>query len=683
VKPAPFAYHRAHSVGETVALLAELGDEAKILAGGLSLVPMMNFRLARPSALIDVTKIVGLSYLRADGDGLRIGALTTHRTVETSRDPAVTGNFGVLPRSARWIGHYPIRSRGTFGGSIAHADPASEWCLLAILLGARVVLTGPGGRRDVPAAEFFQGYYTTVANPDEMITELWFPRPEPHAVLTEFAPRQGDFAVVAAALGVRELPGTSPGEAVARVLARQQLLLVLDNCEHVIGAAAQLCAGLLEACDDVRVLATSREPLRIAGEVRYRLGPLTLPDPGDLAAAARCEAVTLFADRARRVEPGFALNETTTATVERLVARLDGMPLAIELAAARVEALGVAQLLDRIDDRFGLLADGDRLAEERQRSLAGAVRWSYQLLDDTERRVFRAVSVFPGPFTLDAAQAVAGTQAGQAVLRLVDCSLVQPPQTGPDDRARYGMLETLRAYGAGLLAEADEEDQVSAALAEYAAEMAGNALVDVYTRSRELDGLRYLDAEDVTMRHVLAWALEHDPGTAVRLALNLAPWWGLRGRLASQAPLLTAVAELADAGGIEWCAAHMFLAQVAGQIEDPPAALDHLTAARDALQDASHLGDAGGPWLLSLCLGGRSSALIRLGRVAEAIEDGRRALDLAREVGIGGLEATALASLSLAVWYGGDRDGGLRLARQALAIMSGIYWDLGEAGVPV
>ena len=203
MKPAPFAYHRAHSVGETVALLTELGDEAKILAGGLSLVPMMNFRLARPSALIDVTRVEGLSYLRADPagrDGLRIGALTTHRTVETTRDSAVLSAYGVLPRSARWIGHYPIRSRGTFGGSIAHADPASEWCLLAVLLDAQVVLTGPGGHRKVPAAEFFRGYYTTAASPDEMVTELWFPRPEPHAVLTEFAPRQGDFAVVAAAV---------------------------------------------------------------------------------------------------------------------------------------------------------------------------------------------------------------------------------------------------------------------------------------------------------------------------------------------------------------------------------------------------------------------------------------------------------------------------------------------------
>ena len=217
MKPAPFAYHRAHSVDEAVTLLAELGDEAKILAGGLSLVPMMNFRLARPAFLVDVSRIGGLSYLQAGPPGgladgtesaLRVGALTTHRTVETTRDPAVLKNFGVLPRSARWIGHYPIRSRGTFGGSIAHADPASEWCLLAILLDARIVLTGPAGQRTVPAAGFFEGYYSTTAGPDEMITELRFPRPAAAAALTEFAPRQGDFAVVAAAVSADIADGT-------------------------------------------------------------------------------------------------------------------------------------------------------------------------------------------------------------------------------------------------------------------------------------------------------------------------------------------------------------------------------------------------------------------------------------------------------------------------------------------
>ena len=147
----------------------------------------------------------------------------------------------------------------------------------------------------------------------------------------------------------------------------------------VIGAAAELCAGLLAACDDVRLLATSREPLAVAGEARYRLVPLALPDPDDLAEAARAEAVALFTDRARSADAQFALTSETTPTVARLVARLDGMPLAIELAAARVEALGVAQLLDRIGDRFALLAGGDRTAAPRQRSLAATVEWSYRL----------------------------------------------------------------------------------------------------------------------------------------------------------------------------------------------------------------------------------------------------------------------------------------------------------------
>jgi carbon-monoxide dehydrogenase medium subunit len=198
VKPAPFTYHRADSVAEAVGLLAGLASdeqgEAKILAGGLSLVPMMNFRLARPSALVDVSRIGGLSYLRSGDDGLRIGALTTHRTVELASLPG----FGVLPRAARWIGHYPIRARGTFGGSIAHADPASEWCLLAMLLGARMIVAGPSGERTIDADEFFLGYYTTALEPDEMITEVWFPGPAPAAALTEFAVRQGDFAIVSA-----------------------------------------------------------------------------------------------------------------------------------------------------------------------------------------------------------------------------------------------------------------------------------------------------------------------------------------------------------------------------------------------------------------------------------------------------------------------------------------------------
>jgi len=162
----------------------------------------MNFRLARPSALVDVTRIPGLDYLQAGPDGLRVGALTRHRTIELCRDPAVLDGFAVLPRSARWIGHYPIRARGTLGGSIAHADPAAEWCLLAVLLGAQIQLASPRGQRTVLVGEFFEGFYSTTAEPDEMITEIRFPAPARHAALTEFAQRQGDFAVVAAAVSI-------------------------------------------------------------------------------------------------------------------------------------------------------------------------------------------------------------------------------------------------------------------------------------------------------------------------------------------------------------------------------------------------------------------------------------------------------------------------------------------------
>ena len=466
-------------------------------------------------------------------------------------------------------------------------------------------------------------------------------------------------AVVAVALGVLEQPGVPAAQAVARVLARQQLLLVLDNCEHVIGAAAELCAGLLQACDDVRVLATSREPLRIAGEAAYRLAPLPVPDPDDAGGAAGAEAVWLFNDRARAMDVSFALTTENRRDVARLVARLDGMPLAIELAAARVEALGVAQLREQLDGRLAQLAGGDRLAAGRHRSLAAAAEWSYQLLAEADRRVFRQVSVFPAPFTLEAAEAVAGEGAVSVVLRLVECSLLVPPRPDPDDRMRYGMLETLRGYGAALLAQAGELDQAQAALARYAVRVAEEAGAGLQTTARELAAARWLDAEDTTMGHVLGWAVERDLDTAVRLVTALSMWWVLRGRLAGQEPLLRKLAGRAEPGSDGWCAAQFWLARTAEDAPDLPAALERYTAVIDVIKDR-------GPSLMLVnCLARQSVTVSNLGRVPEAARCGRRALAMARELGYRLGQARATTGLAIAARYAGDLDDAVQLARQA------------------
>jgi aerobic carbon-monoxide dehydrogenase medium subunit len=201
MKPAAFRYHRARDIDDATALLAELGDDAKVIAGGQSLVAMMNFRLARPRHLVDIAGLRDLAYLSVDAGGrLRIGALTTHHTVETASTRQLGAGFDVIRDAMTWIGHLPIRTRGTVGGSIAHGDTTAEWCLLAVLLDAEFVARSPRGERRIPAGEFFFGYYTTALEPDEILVEIVFPRPAPNAALTEFAERRGDFAIVSAAV---------------------------------------------------------------------------------------------------------------------------------------------------------------------------------------------------------------------------------------------------------------------------------------------------------------------------------------------------------------------------------------------------------------------------------------------------------------------------------------------------
>jgi predicted ATPase/DNA-binding CsgD family transcriptional regulator len=469
-------------------------------------------------------------------------------------------------------------------------------------------------------------------------------------------------AMVATALELRQAAGVSIAEALAERLSRQQVLLVLDNCEHVLDGVAELCSALLLAADDVRVLATSREPLGLPEEARYRLSPLTLPGPDVPIQAGAAEAVALFAERALQVDPGLVLDDESGLLVERLVRRLDGMPLAIELAAARVEALGLAELVDRLDDRFALLVSGHRGVAARQRSLEAAVGWSYQLLGETDQRVFRCLSVFPGSFTLEAGEAVAGLGTGPAVLHLVDCSLLVPPRTGPDGRSRYSVLETLRSYGLERLREAGEEHQAASALAVHAIHVAERAAAQMAVRDQEQSSALWLDAEDAAVHQALAWALDHDPNAALRLAVALAPWWLVRGRWIQGSRLLQRAIEQADSSeGLRY-AAHLWLGQLARQTFDSELAISNFGIVIDGYgsgQPSAEVVDS---------LLGRCAVLRNFLDLGKATADARTALSLAREIGYAAGEAMALKELGIIAAYAADGAQAVEWVRQALRI---------------
>jgi aerobic carbon-monoxide dehydrogenase medium subunit len=224
---------------------------------------MMNFRIVRPPALVDVSRVPDLAYLARDGAALRIGALALHRDVEHARDDLLDG-FGVLKQAAPLVGHMPIRARGTFGGSVAHGDPASEWCLLAVALGAEVVARGPDGERTIPADEFFLGFFTTALEPGELLCEVRFPAPRPRAALEEFARRHGDYAIVAAAVALDGEPRVVIGGVDAvpvRATAAEGVLAGGEPDAEAIEEAAQAAAGEVDPGSDVHGSADYRRKL--------------------------------------------------------------------------------------------------------------------------------------------------------------------------------------------------------------------------------------------------------------------------------------------------------------------------------------------------------------------------------------------------------------------------------------
>jgi non-specific serine/threonine protein kinase len=460
---------------------------------------------------------------------------------------------------------------------------------------------------------------------------------------------------VAAALGVPQAHGRSSQEVLAEVLAPRRLLLVLDNCEHVLTAAAELCGSLLNAADEVSILATSREQLWVGGEARYRLSPLALPKSADAADMDGSEAVALFAERARQADPQFTLDPESLPMVAQVVARLDGMPLAIELAAARAGALGMAGLASRIDGALGLLNSRDLTAATRHESLAAVADWSYRLLSPSEQQAFRRLAAFPGPFTLEAAEAVAGPEAGPTVLRLVDCSLLTPPRAGPDQRMRYGMLQTLRAYGQDQLSAAGEEQQAAEAVAMFALSVAEQASAGSQPHDRELDAIHWLDAEDATVNWALSWALEHAPDEALRMAVALGPWWRLHGRMAEGYGRLASAVSRASAASAAWGKAQLWLGYLSRQ------GLDN--SARYAAAYA-----AGDPRVSVDALVANAFRRLNYGQAAEADDDARRALALALDAGYAAGQAqaqTVMSLLSLAGQHPGARAEALDWARRA------------------
>jgi predicted ATPase/class 3 adenylate cyclase/DNA-binding CsgD family transcriptional regulator len=328
----------------------------------------------------------------------------------------------------------------------------------------------------------------------------------------------------ARALGLPDQPGRSTIDTLQQHLRDRHMLLMFDNCEHLLDSCASLVAALLGAAPRLTVLATSREPLGVTGEAGWQVPSLSLSD----------DAIELFADRARLARTGFVVDDDNVGAVTEICRRLDGMPLAIELAAARVRTLSLTEIVDSLHDRFRLLTGGSRIAVRRQQTLRASVDWSHALLTETERVLFRRLAVFLGGFDLDAAQAVTGAdgveryQVLDQLTLLVDKSLVFAENSS--GRTRYRLLETVRQYALEKLGESGEADAVRSRHCDYYTSMA--ALLDAPARTDYQQRLDQMEVEMDNLRSALGWDLEEsDTERALSLASSLQPLWLTRGRM--------------------------------------------------------------------------------------------------------------------------------------------------------
>jgi predicted ATPase len=448
----------------------------------------------------------------------------------------------------RPTGQFPlVRARGeprtnlpsalsTFIGRTAETAAVVE----AVRRTRLVTLAGPGGAGKTRLALEAAGRVSEAFPDGTWLADLT-PLRGPELVATQVA--------TAVSLDVAALAtsGRPLLDALCEQLRHRRLLLVLDNCEHVVAAAADLAHALLATSPDVVVLATSREVLGVPGETVLRIGGLGLPAHGEvtLTQVAESEAGELFCARATESTAGFALTETNAEAVARICGRLDGIPLALELAAARIGLLGAHQLAARLDG-LQLLSGGPRTAAARHRTLEAAIEWSYDLLPETERAVLRRLSVFPAPWTLAAATAVAakGPDAldgppAAAVLdlvgRLIDKSLVLPVSHDGADEPRYRLLETIRQFAAGRLAAAAETDTIRNRHRDFLIACTTGWTDVLY----DAGWLRWVDREIDGFRAALAWSADRaDDAAILKLVAPLWTYWEYSGTPAETLPWL-------------------------------------------------------------------------------------------------------------------------------------------------
>jgi predicted ATPase/class 3 adenylate cyclase/DNA-binding CsgD family transcriptional regulator len=385
----------------------------------------------------------------------------------------------------------------------------------------------------------------------------------------------------ARALGLRDEPGRSTLETVARFIGDRHILMVVDNCEHLLDASAELITALLGACSELTLLATSREPIAVAGEVSWRVPSLSLDE----------EAIELFVDRARHARPDWDATDDKAGAVAEICHRLDGVPLAIELAAARVRSLSLEEIRDGLHDRFRLLTGGARTAVQRQQTLRASVDWSHALLTDPERALFRRLAVFMGGFDLGAAEVVASGgdlerhQVLDLLTLLVDKSLVAAEYaSGP---TRYRLLEMVRQYALEKLGESGEADEVRARHRDHYAALA--ALVDAPPVT-ELDRrVAWAETEIDNLRAACTWSLEcSELERALQLASALHPLWITTGRF--QEGLSWFDAALSDQDH-ELAAAVRARAMADRAALDAYAGFDSIDLAEQALAIARDIGD--------------------------------------------------------------------------------------------